>query len=76
MRYLIIAIMVIAAFMILLYFAAVLSKNKTCYAVFRLLLFLLVIMLVIAWITSFILGEHYILLIPLILVFGILLYKS
>ena len=76
MRYLIIAIMVIAALMILIYFAAVVLNNRTCYAVFRMLLFLLELILIIAWITSFVLGEHYILLIPLILMFGILLYKS
>ncbi|MDE6434309.1 MAG: hypothetical protein K2L07_08775 [Lachnospiraceae bacterium] len=76
MRYLIIAIMVIAALMLVAYFIAAISKNKKCYAVFRLLLLLLEIMLVVAWITSFVIGEHYILLIPLIVIFGILLYES
>lgn len=76
MRYLIIAIMVIAALMIVAYFAAAVSKSRICYAAFRLLLLLLEIMLVVAWITSFVLGKHYIILIPLIVIFGILLYES
>lgn len=76
MRYLIIAIMVIAALMITAYFVAAISKNRICYAAFRLLLLLLVITLVAAWITSFVLGKHYIVLIPLIVIFGILLYES
>ena len=76
MRYLIIAIMVIAALMITAYFVAAISKNRICYAAFRLLLLLLVITLVAAWITSFVLGKHYIVLIPLIVIFAILLYES
>jgi len=76
MRYLIISIMVIAALMLAAYFAAAISKNKICYAAFRLLLLLLEIVLVVTWITSFVLGQHYVLLIPLIVIFGILLYES
>lgn len=76
MKYLIIAVMVIAALMITAYFTAAVSKNRICYAVFRLLLLLLEIMLVVSWITSIVSGHQYILFIPLIVIFAILLYES
>ena len=76
MKYLLIAIMVIAALMLTAYMVTAISKNRICYAAFRLLLLLLVIMLVVTWIASFVLGQHFILLIPLIVIFGILLFES
>lgn len=76
MRYFIIAIMILAACMLVFYFLAAILKNRILYAVFKLFLCLLELCLIIAWVRSFVVGQHYFLLIPLIIIFGFLLYEA
>ncbi|MDO5156216.1 MAG: hypothetical protein Q4D51_09650 [Eubacteriales bacterium] len=76
MKYLIIGLMIIAACMLLAYFVAVITKKRKTYALFRLLLLILEIMLIVTGIVSFVLGMQFYILIPLIFIFAILLYDS
>lgn len=76
MTYLIIGLMVVAALMLIGYFAAAITKNKYIFALFRLLIGLLEVLLVISLVYSFVTGSNFYILIPLILLFGLLIYES
>jgi len=76
MKYLIIGLMIVAAVMLISYFAAAISKNRIVFAVFRLMLLLLEFMLIVTFIISIVIGSNFYILVPLILVFGLLIYES
>lgn len=72
MKYLLIFIMAIAAIMILLYFIALFTKSNRVLIAFRIAMLFLIILLIISWITSIVLKQHFILLLGLAILFIIM----
>lgn len=69
MKFLLILIMVIGAIMLLLYFMALYLDNNRLMILFRFTMLILIITLLISWIVSIVLGQQFILLLGLALLF-------
>lgn len=69
MKFLLILIMVIGAIMLALYFMALYTGSNRILIAFRIAMLVLIITLIIAWIVSIVLGQHFILLLGLALLF-------
>lgn len=69
MKFLLILIMVIGAIMLLLYFMALYLDNNRLMILFRITMLILIITLLVSWIVSIVLGQQFILLLGLALLF-------
>ncbi len=69
MKFLLILIMVIGAIMLALYFIALYTGSNRMLIAFRIAMLVLIVTLIIAWIVSIILGQQFILLLGLALLF-------
>lgn len=72
MKILLILIMVMAAIMITVYFIAALTRKSKILILFRITMLILIALLLITWIVSIILGQHFILLLGLAILFIVL----
>ena len=69
MKFLLILIMVIGAIMLLLYFMALYLDNNKLMSLFRITMLILIMTLLVSWIVSIVLGQQFILLLGLALLF-------
>ncbi len=69
MNFLLILIMVIGAIMLVLYFIALYTGSNRMLIAFRIAMLVLIVTLIIAWIVSIVLGQQFILLLGLALLF-------
>lgn len=76
MKLLLFIIMGIAAVMLLLYCMALFLNNKRLLVLFRIAMLILILTLIISWIVSIVLGQHFILLLGLALIFIALYINS